>query len=170
MFSVTQKAHSKRETFGLGHRSVGGHMMFNALEDSSGTRNSKWLIPCCGWPSKLLLFLSSLWSKDFCICFSNQERKPNGFMVFKLSSLILFFHCLYTILCLKRKQMKQCEYGFKGAWELPTLKYDWLEKNIWDSLDFFLYSKLIFLYISCYQLCFYYYNRRYWEQTKAIMK
>ena len=40
-----------------------------------------------------------------------------------------FFHCLYIILCLKRKQRKQCEYGFKGAWELPTLKYGWLEKK-----------------------------------------
>ena len=106
----------------------------------------------------------------FLYLFCESRKKAKWLHGFQTHLLYFFFHCLYIILCLKRKQRKQCEYGFKGAWELPTLKYDWLEKNIWDSLDFFLYSKLIFLYISCYQLCFYYYNRRYWEQTKAIMR
>lgn len=32
------EVHSKRETLGLGHRSVGGHTMLNALEDSDGTQ------------------------------------------------------------------------------------------------------------------------------------
>lgn len=108
------KAHSKRETLSSGHKAVGGHTVFDDLEDSDGTNDNKWLIPHCGWPSQFLLFLSSLWSKHDCIYFENQERKPNGPMVFKLYLLYIFFVVYMSCYAWKSKQMKQCEYGFKA--------------------------------------------------------
>ena len=57
----------------------------------------------------------------FVLRIKKESQMPSWFSNFHL---LYFFHCLYIILCLKRKQKKQCEYGFKGAWELPTLKYD----------------------------------------------
>lgn len=110
VFCNTKALTAREKHLAQGHRSVGGHMMFNALEEFNGTCDSKWLIPHCGCASQILLFLSSLWSKDYCICL---KIKANGSW-FSNFHLILSFIVYISFYAWKENKGSN-EYGFKRS-------------------------------------------------------
>lgn len=130
------KVQSKRETLGSGHGCVGRCTILNDLKDSERTHDSKWLIT---WRVVISIAAISLFlTKQTLLYLIGESAKkakwPHGFQ--PCIAYTFFFIVYISSHAWKRKQAKQCEYGFKAAWELSTLKYDWLGEKYMRQLRF----------------------------------